>query len=464
MTTPKQPNVLLFVPHDLGDYLGCCGHAGVRSPHLDSLAERGVRCSQYFTPAPECTPSRSSMFTGLYTHQNGLMGLSNFGWQLRPEVSHLAELLARGGYATHLFGLQHETDASPEQLGYQNLHAQDGRRADNVCRALAEFLGQPEAQDGPWFAHAGFFDVHRPWPENTDFSPGEIEVPPFLPDSPILRRDLARFHQNILDMDRAVGRVLDALQEAGLEEDTIVIFTTDHGPALPHAKATFYDPGIRLPLIIRRPGHLDGGRVYEELLSNVDFTPTLLDLCGCPTPEGLAGRSFSSLLRGDPYEEREAVYGALFYDVSYDPMHYVRTRTHKYIRSFAATTEEAAGADRRVLATHEAGKWIRVDDLDVMTGPAWQVMKPTCEPPPPEELYDLEADPLEMNDIASDPAAGETLDSMRDLLRSMMERTASPLLEGHVAPPPEQITAAQRFRPGSPEHQERVQERWRRIQ
>ncbi|MBS3762274.1 MAG: sulfatase [Planctomycetes bacterium] len=462
MSKKRRPNVLIFIPHDLGDYLGCYGHTSVRSPNLDALANRGVYFSEYFTPAPECTPSRSSMMTGLYTHQNGLMGLSNFGWSLKSNATHLAEYLTQSGYASHLFGFQHETHESPHGLGYQHLHVQDDYRVQNVCQTLKEFLESKEAKDGPWFADAGFSHVHRVWPENTDFSEDDVEVPPFMPDRPIVRRDVARFHQSIFDMDCAVGEVLETLRKTGLEEDTLVIFTTDHGPAFPHAKATFYDPGIRIPLIMHWPGHLDGGVCYDELLSNIDFTPTLLELCDCPVPD-VVGRSFSTLLSGDTYEEREAVYGALFYDVSYDPMHYVRTQTHKYIRSFATTEADAAGADERVLATHEAGKWIRVDDLDVMTAPTWQVMKTKCEVPPAEELYDLKADPLEMNDIAADEEAREILDGMRELLQSMMERTDSPLREGHVSPPPEQVEAAQSCRPGSERHRENVSRRWENI-
>ena len=114
----RGPNVLIFLPHDLGDTLGCCGHATVRTPHLDGLAARGARFANYFTPAPECTPSRGCMFTGLYTHQHGLMGLSNFGWELAPSAPHLAQRLRLAGYHTHLFGLQHETDNPPASLGY----------------------------------------------------------------------------------------------------------------------------------------------------------------------------------------------------------------------------------------------------------------------------------------------------------------------------------------------------------
>ena len=463
MSIMQKPNILLFVPHDLGDYLGCYGHKSVRSPNIDALADGGVRFSQYFTPAPECTPSRSSMMTGLYTHQNGLMGLSNFGWALRPEVSHLAALMSGAGYATHHFGFQHETHESPKTLGYQQTHPTDGSEAPSVCSALQDFLSGDEARNEPWLAHAGFFHVHRPWPENADFSERDVEVPPYLPDTPIIRRDVARFHQSIWDMDCAIGGVMDALERYGLKEETLVIFTTDHGPAFPHAKATFYDPGICIPLIMRWPGTFGEGRCQDELLSNIDFTPTLLDLCEIPMPDSLAGRSFLPLLTDQPYRERDAVYGALYYDVSYDPMYYVRTRNHKYIRSFGVTDSDAAGADHRVLATHESGKWIRVDDLDVMTAPAWQEMQVDCSVPPAEELYDLEADPLEMNDIARDPDAEDILGTMRDLLRNMMAETDSPLPGDHVAPPPAQVEAARRFQPGKPDHEKKVSERWDRI-
>ena len=450
-----QPNVLIFLPHDLGDTLGCYGHATVRSPRLDGLAAQGVRFANYFTPAPECTPSRGCMFTGLYTHQNGLMGLSNFGWELVPEAPHLAQRFREGGYQTYLFGLQHETAKPPTALGYEHVAAQQDRSVGAVCGELRDFLRSEAARgETPWFACAGFFDVHRPWRTEPTFTPEEVAVPPYLPDTPVVREELARFHQNILDMDAAVGGALDALDAAGLREDTLVIFTTDHGCGFPRAKATFYDPGVHLPLIMHWPGRIDGGAVYPQLQSNIDLTPTLLELCGLPAPEGIAGRSMAPLLRGETREGRDAVFGSLQYDVSYDPMHYVRTDRYKYIRSFAVTPEEAAGADPEVLATHAAGQWVRVDDFDVMASKTWQSLAGDWPKPPPEELYDLQADPVEQHNLAGDPAYGEVLADMRRRLREMMERTNSPLLHGHVPPTPEQRQAAARYQPGGPMYRE----------
>jgi arylsulfatase A-like enzyme len=263
-----------------------------------------------------------------------------------------------------------------------------------------------------------------------------VEVPPYLPDTPSVRRDFTQFHQSIADMDAAVGVALDALERSPAAENTIVIFTTDHGIPFPRAKSTFFDSGIRIPLIIRWPGRCEGNRAYHQLLSNLDFCPTLLELCGIPIPDGLEGRSFAALLQGRPYVEREDVFGALYYDSLYDPMHMVRTRRYKYIRSFAVTPDESRAADPATLAKHPAGSWIRADDSDVQASLTWQSMLKIgpFPMPPPEELYDLQSDPLEQRNIAGDPAYAPALGDLRARLQTMMERTNSPLLHGHVSP------------------------------
>lgn len=455
------PNVLVFIPHDLGDTLGCYGYSAVRSPHLDALARRGVRFSNCFTTSPECTPSRGGLWTGLYPHQNGLMGLSNFGWSLRPEVKHVARHLAEAGYDTHLFGFQHECKGDPSAMGYGHVHATGMRPATEVCRDVREFLKGAAARAGrPWFVCAGFRDVHRPWKAETSFSADTMKVPPYLPDNKAVRNDLALFLQAILDMDAAVGETLEALRATGLDRETLVIFTTDHGAAFPRAKATLYDPGLRVPLVMHWPGHVEGGEVFDELISNLDVTPTLLNACGGTLPDGLEGRSFLPLLEHRDYEERDAVFGALFYDVAYDPMHYVRTKTHKYIRSFAVTDRDARGADPEVLSSFRAGQWIRVDDLDVLTSAAWQSMETPCPRPPAEELYDLREDPWEQRNLADEAPAQDVLKAMRGRMKEMMVRTSSPLLDGgHVPPPEAQREAFRKHRPGSPLYKELTRER-----
>jgi len=435
---PTRPNVLMFIPHDLGDYLHCYGHSDVKSPNLDRLAGEGVRLSEHFAAAPECTPSRAGLYTGLYTHQNGLMGLTGFGWEYNRQAVHLAKRFWNAGYDTHLFGHQHETGMNPSRLGYNDIHAQlSGRhRSDEVCPSVVDFVNNVASQsEKPWFACVGFqADVHRPWQEETTFSPEQVNVPPFLPDNPDVRRDLAIFYQAIENMDTNIGRVLAALDASPLAENTIVVFTVDHGAPFPRAKSTYYDPGIHVPMIMRWPGHLPAGAVYDQLISNLDYFPTILDACGIDLPAGLVGRSYLPLLLGKPYQQRQEVCGALFFDACYDPMHYVRTDRYKYIKSFAVRPEDIEGLEPDVVTDHKTGNWIRADDWDVQSSLSWKSMKGPFLRPPPEELYDLAADPNEQNNLIDDPDYTEVLTDMRARLDVMMKETNSPLLTGHVDP------------------------------
>lgn len=428
----------MFIPHDLGEHLHCYGHQSVRSPNLNQLASDGVRFTNCFATAPECTPSRAGLYTGLYTHQTGLMGLCHRGWEFNPEVQHLAQRLRDGGYQTYVFGVQHETAVSLTRLGYNHVFTEASLRPTPVvCNQVESFLRKDAVHaEQPWFACVGFRDTHRPWREDGSFLPEEVDVPPYLPDHPEVRADLAHMHQAIEDMDTGIGRVLNALKSSSLAENTLVLYTADHGIPFPRAKSTFYDPGIRNALIMSWPGHLPRGRAYDQLISNLDISPTLQNACGIDVPSGLEGRSFLSLLKGRCYEERDAVFGALYYDAFYDPMHMVRTRQYKYIRSFAVTEKDAEGADPETLAKHETGTWIRADDSDVQDSPTWQYMKRQgpFPPPQPEELYNLESDPFEQNNVADDSRYAHVLEEMRTRLQEMMERTNSPLLKGHVSP------------------------------
>jgi len=239
----QRPNILLIIPHDLGDTLGCYGHKTVVSPNLDRMAAEGVQFTNAFTPCPECTSSRSGLYSGYYPHQNGLMGLANFGWLLNKHTPHLAQRLQNAGYATHLFGVQHEHHGAMSEMGYQ--HVTGGRNVEPIIDDLISFLQSDDASsETPWFASCGFFDVHRHWEEPTTFDPENIGVPDYLPDRPAVRANLAMFYQNIKTMDENIGRLMAAIRADPRLENTLVIFTTDHGAPFPGAKASLYDPGV----------------------------------------------------------------------------------------------------------------------------------------------------------------------------------------------------------------------------
>ncbi len=320
--TMDAPNVLLIHCHDLGQYVGCYG-VDIEMPNLDRLADEGARFANHFTTAPQCSPSRSSLFTGYYPHVNGLLGLAHTEWELDTEQT-LSHRLSEAGYGTHLFGLQHISE-SPEDIGYNEIHTA-GRLSPNVAPELhsvnraadvADTLSQylDSGLEPPFFASVGFFEAHRLEMDEVDEEegdvlygygdrydaddPDEIEVPGYLPDEPGIREDLAAMRGMVYALDDALGTILDSLESAGFEEETLVLFTTEHGIAFPRAKGTCYDPGIEAFLLARYPPLIDGGTVYEELVSNVDILPTVLDLATGETPDDIDGYSLVPLLDND---------------------------------------------------------------------------------------------------------------------------------------------------------------------
>jgi arylsulfatase A-like enzyme len=259
----SRPNIVLITPHDLGTHIGCYGwDPALKTPTLDALAAQGTRFTNHFCTATFCSPSRGGIMTGKYPHVNGLMGLVNLGWDLPDGCDTLPDLLHADGYETVLFGFQHIVD-DPARLPYDRI----GPRGQYSCRQVAEnvaaFLAERSAEEreAPLYLELGFSEVHRPYGrlERIDAPESEVVPLPFLDDTPGVRMDLAMFYENIRRLDDAVGSILQSLERAGMAENTVVVFTTDHGIAFPRAKSTLYDPGIRTTLLVRWPGVTDPG-------------------------------------------------------------------------------------------------------------------------------------------------------------------------------------------------------------
>ncbi len=430
-----RPNVCLIHCHDLGRYLGCYGF-DVETPRLDALASDGATFENAFATAPQCSPSRGSLMTGRYPHENGLVGLAHDEPDLNDDERVLPSYLSEAGYETHLFGLQHVTE-NPQRLGYDELHSErllspdvppsvhETARAEKVSGTFADRLEDGDLDD-PFFASIGFFELHRiedddrfvfaddPY-ESAD--PDEVEPLSYLPDEPGIRRDLADAQGMVRAIDRGVGTVLDALSDAGVDEDTLVIFTTEHGLAMPRAKGSVYDPGIESALLMSLPGVIEPGTRYQELISNVDVLPTILDLIDEGVPERVSGRSFLALLRGGDYTPRGRVFAEMTWHDAYNPVRAIRTRRFKYVRNFWRLPN--------VYLTH-----------DVRHSPSGEEVRDEFERPnrPYEELYDLEVDPHERENVAGDDGYEGTTAELREELREWMETTDDPLLSGPVPP------------------------------
>lgn len=411
----QLPNILMIITHDTGRHLGCYGRK-VDTPNLDRLAGEGARFDSYFCPAPQCSPSRGSILTGRYPHINGLMGLAHLGFGLNPGEKTLPMFLREAGYDTYLFGFQHEAQ-DPASLGYDHIaQVKWDHRAQTVAPQVVDFL-RNWRKETPFFAMVGFTETHRPFdrPWYTSDDPDRVEVPPYLPDLPDIRRDIAEFQGTVRAADDGVGLILEALDTRELAENTLVIYTTDHGIAFPRAKGTLYDPGLETALLMRWLGNIRPGSVYRELLCNIDLLPTLLDIACIRAPENLDGRSFLPLLRGLPYAGRERLFCELTWHDLYRPMRGIRTRRYKFIRHF----------------TQACGIYIPLDIHQGLSGRAVR-QEFYSRPYVQEELYDLDKDPLEMENLIGDPAYQETVQELRQVLEQWMRQTDDPLLSGHI--------------------------------
>ncbi|AXR77406.1 sulfatase family protein [Natrarchaeobaculum sulfurireducens] len=464
---PSRPNIVLLTCHDLGRYLGCYG-ADVETPHLDAFAESGACFENHFVTAPQCSPSRGSFMTGRYPHVNGLMGLAHGEWELHDGERILPHYLGDLGYETHLFGLQHITQDT-DRLEYDYVHSEgnlypgvspavhQANRARNVADVVSGFL-EREAFDDPFFAAIGFFELHRVEEEHGRFGfdsdhyetddPDEIRPPSYLPDRRGIRHDLAEMHGMVHAVDDAVGTILEALEDGGLTEETLVIFTTEHGIAFPRAKGSCYDAGIEGALLLRYPELADDGTRYDQLISNVDVLPTILDLVGDESdesgdgddgngesgdgddgnndgtgentldrPNEIDGRSFLPLLTGDEYDERECVFAEMTWHDMYNPVRAIRTERYKYVRNFWHLPKVYLTKD--VFAS-EAGRMIRETDA--------------VPPRPYEELFDLHESPQEDENVAFEPRYQDVRVDLSRRLYEWMDETDDPLLDGPVVP------------------------------
>lgn len=415
-------NLITIISHDLGRYLGCYGIEGVRSPNIDRLAAESLQIDAAFCVAPQCSPSRAAMWTGRYPHANGVVGLchGDFRNDLHADEVHLAEILKANGYTTWLHGDQHET-RDPARLGFDHIDNPffgEGT-ADGFARQMAAYDGKQ-----PFFAEICFFEPHRGgdiFPKADDIEPlpeGSMPLPPYLPDLPVLRHDFAAFEASIATLDRAVGRVLDAVRKAGVWDDTLIVFTADHGIPFPLAKMTLSDAGLEVPLIVRIPGGKSGVR-SPAVFSNIDFTPSVLELLGIghPGPKPLHGVPRGAVLRGEDPTGADEVFAEKTFHTYYDPMRCIRRDGWKLIANF----ERAPGHEIPIDFGNNARGY--PETIEALGVEAYH---------PPFELYDLANDPHERTNLAGDENHAAKLADLQARLLAWMRETEDPLLEGPI--------------------------------
>ncbi len=399
--TAPRPNIILVIAEDMSADIGCYGAPDARTPHLDRLASEGVRFNRAFTHAPVCAPSRSGMITGLNPLRYG-------GQHMRSQVlrhpAPFTQALAAAGYAV----------LWPGKTDLQGL-------PDQALRASRQPWLDRAPPKGPFLAYHNIDLTHEAQIRADDTrharntrelrpadrrDPSKLALPPFYPDDPAVRRELAHYHELVTAADREVGRVLDWVRLHGLERDTLVLFTADHGRGMPRFKRSVKDSGTRVPLIARWPARLRPGTVREDLVQWLDLAPTFLALAGAPLPPGLDGAPFLE----SPVAGRRHVHAFRDYmDEDRDQVRSVRDARYRYVRNLAADQTESGrvayqelGGTMRVLRDwHASGRLNPTQAAYLDHGR------------PAEQLFDTETDPWETTDLARDPAHAAKLAELR---------------------------------------------------
>ncbi|MDA3963614.1 MAG: sulfatase [Planctomycetota bacterium] len=445
----KLPNIVYLHVHDLGRYCEPMGYA-IPAPNLQRFAEQGVLLRNCHASAPSCAPSRAALVTGQYPHCCGMLGLPapKLGYRLNDYSLHLGAWLRARGYHTALAGVQHvarEPMVNPlEVLPYDRFLTgkDDERDNDRVGKAI-KFLS--EDHERPFFLSVGLLDPHRDnqAPGRGTFIESQPHREPFdiedrarycqpwphMPDTPVARREMANFKMGVASMDADVGRLLTVLDRPDLRDNTLVIFTTDHGPGVCGMKCTLTERGTGVTTVWRGPRdpaygaacHFTGGRVVDAMCQHLDFYPSLCECLGEEAPAHCQGRSLLPLVR----DGVDAIHDAIFSEQTYHysdsprPLRSVRTERYRYIRCYLP--EMLVGVD-----CGPAENW-------------WRAHGYGERPQEAEQLFDRYFDPHEANNLATHPEYAEVLAEMRGRMDEWQRETDDPIVHGIPVPPAQAV-------------------------
>lgn len=422
----KQLNIILFVADDLGyNDIGPYGHEHVRTPHLDRFSETSLLFNQAFASSPTCSPSRASIYTGLYPFRNGAHA-NHSG--IREGVRTLPEYLQQLGYQTALAGKYHvgPEKAYPfEIINGTNVYepGYEGRGvlwADLETGPVDEWLGRMSRGDEPFLLVVNDHSPHVIWPENPEYDPAQIDIPSFHIDTEDTRKARARYYTDITKMDVNFGELMQSLDRHGLKENTVVIFTADQGPQWAFGKWSLYDYGIRVPLLVHWPGVTNGLSETDALVSLVDVVPTLIEIAegdAVSEADELDGKSWVPLLKGESQTHHRHVFASHTGDgqMNRSPMRMLRTDDYKYILNLAPHITYDTHMNKA--DDHDGGReyWPSWREKSFVERHAASVLW-RYHNQPQEELYDLTSDPNESVNLAENPAYKEDIEEFRKIM------------------------------------------------
>ncbi|MFI3283940.1 MAG: sulfatase [Erysipelotrichaceae bacterium] len=421
-------NIVYINTHDTGRMISPYGE-NIPTPSLYDLATDGTLFTQAFACGPTCSPSRSSLLTGTYPHQNGMLGLAQRGFELVNPKMHLANHLKVNGFQTAISGIQHEVGwyldldvDKVKELGYENVLTTDSslyKKEDlhlwdreNVKTAI-EWI-QSMDTDKPFFLSYGMHSTHRPYPIEVAENINEDYVSSKFGSNEILRHDQAQFMTTAQYADQNIKLLIEAIKEKGLYDETIIIFTTDHGVALPYHKCNLSDTGIGVSLIIRHPDY-SRGIILDQLVSQIDIFPTLCELVNIEKPSYLEGKSFATLFEDNKRQINNEIFAELNFHTSYEPVRCVRTSRYKYVKYFD-------GYNHLNLSNVDDSK-VKEYLLNHNLSDKTKQM---------EALYDCVYDQFEKDNLINEPSLQHIVDELRGKLNLHLKTTSDPILQGEL--------------------------------
>ena len=430
----ETPNIVFIIADDMAwDDSGAYGHPNIKTPNIDQLAKDGMRFDNAFLTASSCSPSRTSIITGLYPHNTDAEQLH---WPLPANKKTFVEELKASGYWTAQAGKWHLGEAIKERFdlvmdvgthgfqlsptGEKTKQIGDGSGCENWVPVLQQ---RPKGQ--PFFLWFAAVDPHRPYSEGILDNPHEqkdVILPPYFPDTEEVREDFVHYYNEITRLDNYVGKVIAELDHQGVADNTLILLISDNGRPFPRDKTTLYDGGIKTPWIVKWPKVVQAGSSCQNLVSSVDIAPTFLKLAGLEVSPTYEGVNFSALLTQPEKTSREMIYAEDHWHDYEDYARAIRTKKYKYIKNFYTDLPNTPSADAFV-----GGAFQSMLELKENTQLTEAQLACFISPRPKEELYDIVEDPFELQNLAGDPKFENELIALRAEMKNIRKMTKDSL-------------------------------------
>lgn len=432
-----KPNILLVVSEDHSPHLSCYGDPVIKTPNLDKIADNGWLFRNAYVTQSVCSPSRSSILTGLYPHQSGHIGLTTHGYHFVGDVKNIYSMLKNAEYRTGMIGKLHLEPASDFPIDYHPLKSPNYDKLD--LKRYADYAGKfMSASDEPFFLMVNLPDAHWPFQNQVERSPlnpvtaKQVKIFPYIGfENQLIRSYVTSIYNCLLRLDECIGELMTSLKVSGKENNTIVFYLSDHGDEMARGKFDIYEVSNKVPFLVSWPGKISKGVRSDARISTVDIVPTLLDAAGITEHPGrLAGKSLISLFDKPSTPFRQYLFTEKNADQVdlYFPRRAVRDERYKLIYSLlddrknpVAKGYTATGNRSEALAGSPTVQELEKAP-DMIRNAYYSWINPTKI-----QLYDLKNDPLEFNDLSSNPEYSQVKNRLFKALQSWQETTDDPL-------------------------------------